>query len=77
MFIGWLWHRGTGLSHLLTCYLRISVGETITHIQFFKIESQAAKVLLRVDDIVQATRKEKEQGGGAAAAQMPEDMQQE
>ncbi|KIM33768.1 hypothetical protein M408DRAFT_325371 [Serendipita vermifera MAFF 305830] len=47
-------------------------------VQTIKTAIEAAKVLLRVDDIVQATRKEKEQGGGGGGgAQMPEDMQQE
>ncbi|THG98886.1 hypothetical protein EW026_g3360 [Hermanssonia centrifuga] len=33
-------------------------------IQTFKTAIEAARVLLRVDDVVQATRKDKEQGGG-------------
>jgi len=34
-------------------------------IQILKTAIEAARMLLRVDDVVQATRKEKEQGGGA------------
>ncbi|GJE91536.1 T-complex protein 1 subunit beta [Phanerochaete sordida] len=43
-------------------------------IQTFKTAIEAARVLLRVDDVVQATRKDREQGGGAP---VPEEMQQE
>ncbi|EKM52183.1 uncharacterized protein PHACADRAFT_262691 [Phanerochaete carnosa HHB-10118-sp] len=43
-------------------------------IQTFKTAIEAARVLLRVDDVVQATRKDREQGGGAAP--VPEEMQE-
>ncbi|KAG8753227.1 T-complex protein 1 subunit gamma [Serendipita sp. 396] len=52
-------------------------------IQTLKTAVEAAKVLLRVDDIVQATRKEKDQGGGGGGGggvgegAMPEDMPQD
>ena len=42
-------------------------------IQTFKTAIEAARVLLRVDDVVQATRKDKERES-AAPAITPEDM---
>ena len=45
----------------------------IAQIQTFKTAIEAARVLLRVDDVVQATRKDREQGGGAP---VPEEMQE-
>ena len=42
-------------------------------IQTFKTAIEAARVLLRVDDVVQATRKDKERES-AAPAVSPEDM---
>lgn len=47
---------------------------SLTQIQTFKTAIEAARVLLRVDDVVQATRKEREQGGGGAP--VPEEMQE-
>ncbi|KAF8157678.1 T-complex protein 1 [Pholiota molesta] len=44
-------------------------------IQTLKTAIEAARMLLRVDDVVQAIRKEKEGGGGGGAP--PEEMQQE
>ena len=46
-----------------------------SQIQTFKTAIEAARMLLRVDDVVQATRKEKEQGGGGGGGEaMPEEM---
>ena len=42
-------------------------------IQTLKTAIEAARVLLRVDDVVKATRKDKEQGGGGGAPP-PEEM---
>ena len=43
--------------------------------QTLKTAIEAARVLLRVDDVVKATRKDKEQGGGGGgAAPPPEEM---
>ncbi|KAK7685039.1 T-complex protein 1 subunit gamma [Cerrena zonata] len=41
-------------------------------IQTYKTAIEAARVLLRVDDVVQATRKEREQGGGGPPEEMGE-----
>lgn len=41
-------------------------------VQTLKTAIEASRVLLRVDDVVKATRKEKEQGGGGAPP--PEEM---
>ena len=41
-------------------------------VQILKTAIEAARVLLRVDDVVQATRKERDQGGGGAPP--PEEM---
>lgn len=41
-------------------------------VQTLKTAIEAARVLLRVDDVVKATRKDKEQGGGGAPP--PEEM---
>ena len=41
-------------------------------VQTLKTAIEAARVLLRVDDVVKATRKDKEQGGGGGAP--PEEM---
>ena len=46
---------------------------TSIQIQTFKTAIEAARVLLRVDDVVQATRKDREQGGSAP---VPEEMQE-
>ena len=44
-------------------------------VQTLKTAIEAARVLLRVDDVVKATRKDKEQGGGGGgAAPPPEEM---
>lgn len=43
-------------------------------IQILKTAVEAARVLLRVDDVVQATRKERDSGGGGAP---PEEMMAE
>ncbi|KAH8089907.1 T-complex protein 1 [Cristinia sonorae] len=43
-------------------------------IQILKTAIEAARVLLRVDDVVQATRKDREQGGGGGGAPPPEEM---
>ena len=40
-------------------------------VQVFKTAVEAARMLLRVDDVVQAVRKEREQGGGGVP---PEEM---
>ena len=46
-----------------------------SQIQTFKTAIEAARMLLRVDDVVQATRKEREQGGGGGGGEtMPEEM---
>ncbi|KAJ3762586.1 chaperonin Cpn60/TCP-1 family [Lentinula raphanica] len=42
-------------------------------VQILKTAVEAARMLLRVDDVVQAVRKEREQGGGAPIS-MPEEM---
>lgn len=41
-------------------------------VQTLKTAIEASRVLLRVDDVVKATRKDKEQGGGGGAP--PEEM---
>ena len=41
--------------------------------QTLKTAIEASRVLLRVDDVVKATRKDKEQGGGGGAPP-PEEM---
>ena len=41
-------------------------------VQTLKTAIEAARVLLRVDDVVKATRKDKEQGGSGGAP--PEEM---
>ena len=47
----------------------------LTQVQTLKTAIEAARVLLRVDDVVKATRKDKEQGGGGGgAAPPPEEM---
>ena len=45
---------------------------TLVQVQTLKTAIEAARVLLRVDDVVKATRKDKEQGGGGAPP--PEEM---
>lgn len=44
-------------------------------IQTFKTAIEAARMLLRVDDVVQAVRKDREGGGGGGAP--PEEMMAE
>ena len=46
----------------------------LSQIQILKTAVEAARVLLRVDDVVQATRKERDGGGGGAP---PEEMMAE
>lgn len=41
----------------------ISTLTSVLQIQTLKTAIEAARMLLRVDDVVQATRKDKEQGG--------------
>ena len=43
-----------------------------TQIQTFKTAIEAARVLLRVDDVVQATRKERDQQPGPVPEEMGE-----
>ncbi|TCD71021.1 T-complex protein 1 subunit gamma [Steccherinum ochraceum] len=43
-------------------------------IQILKTAIEASRVLLRVDDVVQATRRDREQGGGGGGAPPPEEM---
>ena len=51
---------------------RQSVESIVVQVQTLKTAIEAARVLLRVDDVVKATRKDKEQGGGGGAP--PEEM---
>lgn len=49
-------------------------------VQTLKTAIEASRVLLRVDDVVKATRKDQEQGGGGGGgggAPPPEEMMQE
>ena len=46
----------------------------LVQVQTLKTAIEAARVLLRVDDVVKATRKDQEQGGGGAPP--PEEMQE-
>lgn len=48
----------------------------LAQVQTLKTAIEAARVLLRVDDVVKATRKDQEQGGGGGAPP-PEEMMQE
>jgi len=43
----------------------------------FILFSQAARMLLRVDDVVQAVRKDQERGGGAQQGPGPEEMMEQ
>ncbi|KAI1789312.1 T-complex protein 1 [Ganoderma leucocontextum] len=43
-------------------------------VQTLKTAIEASRVLLRVDDVVKATRKDKEQGGGGGGGAPPEEM---
>ena len=43
----------------------------------FILFSQAARMLLRVDDVVQAMRKDQERGGGAPQGPGPEEMMEQ
>ncbi len=45
-----------------------------TQVQTLKTAIEAARVLLRVDDVVKATRKDKEQGGGGGGGAPPQEM---
>lgn len=59
--------------HWLSWYYHYQVLTLTSQIQTFKTAIEAARMLLRVDDVVQATRKAQEQGGGGGGA-MPEEM---
>ena len=47
----------------------------VAHVQTLKMAIEAAGLLLRVDDIVKATRKDREQGGGGGGAPAEEMME--
>jgi len=46
-------------------------------LNFVSSFSQAARMLLRVDDVVQAVRKNQEQGGGTQQGPGPEEMMEQ
>ena len=50
----------------------LTCGDGGAQVQTLKTAIEAARVLLRVDDVVKATRKDKEQGGGGGGP--PEEM---
>lgn len=47
-------------------YLYLTISTPTSQIQTLKTAIEASRMLLRVDDVVQAVRKEKEEGGGGA-----------
>ena len=64
--------EGAAFSHMLHVHARRLVNVRL-QVQTLKTAIEAARVLLRVDDVVKATRKDREQGGGGSAPP-PEEM---
>jgi hypothetical protein len=54
------------VSPLSFASLSLTLSFPTSQIQTLKTAIEASRMLLRVDDVVQAVRKEKEEGGGGA-----------